>query len=70
MPLIKILTEKDFFKNAKEGYLLRPSGNIVIFLVKGLMQMEINGKPVSYENEHIILISKKIFIKSSVLLKR
>lgn len=63
MLFIKILTEKDFFKNAKEGYILRPSGNGVIFLINGLIEMEINGKPVSYENEHIILISKKNIYK-------
>ncbi|HEY9221003.1 MAG TPA: helix-turn-helix domain-containing protein [Lutibacter sp.] len=63
MQLIKILTEKDFFKKAKEGYLLRPSGNSVIFLINGLIEMEINGKPISYENEHIILISKKNIYK-------
>lgn len=57
MPLIKILTEKDFFKNAKEGSLLRPSGNSVIFLINGHIQIEINGNPVSYKNKHIILIS-------------
>jgi AraC-like DNA-binding protein len=63
MPLIRILTENDFIKKAKEGYILRPSGNSVIFLVNGIIQMEINGKPVSYENEHIILISKKNIYK-------
>lgn len=63
MPFIKILSEKTFLKNAKEGYILRPSGNSIIFLVKGIIEMEINGKPVSFENEHIILISKKNIYK-------
>jgi hypothetical protein len=63
MSFIKILTEKDFLKNAKEGYLLRPSGNSVIFLVEGTIEMEINGKPVSFDDEHIILISKKNIYK-------
>jgi AraC family transcriptional activator of pobA len=63
MHLIKILNEKNFFEKAKPGNLFRPSGFSIIFMIEGFIQLEINGKLVFYEKEHVVLISPQNIYK-------
>src|SRR5699024_8559545 len=57
MPLINILNEKMFFKKAQLASLFKLSGFSILFIIEGIIEMEINGEPVVFEKEHLVLIS-------------
>jgi len=63
MSLIKILNEKMFFKKAQLESLFRPSGLSILFIIEGIIELEINSEPVTFEKEHLILISPKNIYK-------
>src|SRR5699024_4791511 len=57
MTLINILNEKMFFKKAQLESLFKPSGFSILFIIEGIIELEINGEPVVFEKEHLVLIS-------------
>jgi len=63
MPLIKIFNEKLFFEKAQRESLFRPSGFSILFITEGDIELEINGEPVIFDKEHLVLISPRNIYK-------
>src|SRR5690625_7780588 len=63
MPLIKIFNEKLFFETAQRESLFRPSGFSILFITEGDIELEINGEPVIFDKEHLVLISPRNIYK-------
>lgn len=63
MNYIKVYNESTLFERIQIGDLLQASNYSIIFIKQGSMQLEVNDTPITYEKQHIVLITPKNIYK-------